>query len=103
MLFSPTFPCFSLIYQLPDKILRWIGVQGESTDAGAVEQAKGSMDKSVQEGSKAVQDFGSGQIKQGKQNLKDAQEQQSKSNAGDAVSGEGAPPGGAPPGGAPPG
>lgn len=37
---SVTNNCFSLIYAIPDKLLRWIGVGGEQTDVGAVAEAK---------------------------------------------------------------
>ena len=38
---------YSLIYHLPDKVLNWIGVSGEATDAGAVEKAKASHDQAT--------------------------------------------------------
>ena len=36
---------FSLIYVIPDRVIRWIGGSPETTDAGAVQEAKGSFEK----------------------------------------------------------
>jgi conjugal transfer/type IV secretion protein DotA/TraY len=39
---------FALIYIVPDKIMRWIGGSAETTDAGAVHEAKQTFDKGAQ-------------------------------------------------------
>ena len=38
--------CYALIYQLPDKILRWIGVTGEPTDVSSIKETQHSFDQS---------------------------------------------------------
>ena len=72
--------CFSLIYQIPDKILRWIGVQGESTDVSAVEQAKGAMDKATQGAMHEMQGAAKDLAKQSKKALKNSSSNQSQSS-----------------------
>lgn len=50
---------FSLIYVLPDQILRWIGHSGEKTDVGMMSEAQKGFESGagkVQEGGKALQD-----------------------------------------------
>ncbi len=43
--------CFSLIYAIPDKVLRWMGGQAETSDVGSkVQQIRGSADKAGQVG-----------------------------------------------------
>ena len=37
--------CYALIYQLPDKVLRWIGVTGEPTDVSSVKETQQSFDQ----------------------------------------------------------
>ncbi len=64
---SITNTSFSLIYALPDKIMRWIGITGEQTEVGAMQevkkasqqaagatakQAQGGADQAVQTGAK---------------------------------------------------
>jgi hypothetical protein len=48
---------FSLIYLLPDKVLRWMGVSGEGgTEAGSLaKQQEGSVDKGIGLGKSAMQ------------------------------------------------
>jgi conjugal transfer/type IV secretion protein DotA/TraY len=46
---SVTNTCFSLIYAVPDKILRWIGGHGESTNVDAVSSAKEATQKAGSE------------------------------------------------------
>lgn len=36
---------YSLIYHLPDRVLKWIGVAAEPTDTGMIEQSKASYEK----------------------------------------------------------
>jgi defect in organelle trafficking protein DotA len=52
--------CFALIYQLPDKILRWIGVHGESTDVSALQETKSNFDANAKKGVEPVQGMASG-------------------------------------------
>jgi conjugal transfer/type IV secretion protein DotA/TraY len=47
--------CFQLIYQLPDKILRWIGVQGDQTDMSALQEAKQTYDAHAKDGVQPIQ------------------------------------------------
>lgn len=48
-LISVTNTCFSLIYVLPDKILRWIGGPHEQTDVSALQQVKGASQQASKE------------------------------------------------------
>ena len=41
--------CYSLIYQLPDKVLRWIGVTGEPTDVSSVKETQQSFDQQAKQ------------------------------------------------------
>lgn len=50
--------CFSLIYAIPDKILRWLGGQGEQTQAGNLEEVKGKAQAGAQMGGEAMQKLG---------------------------------------------
>lgn len=46
---------FSLIYEVPNKVLRWVGGQTEQTmEAGALEEAKGSVSSGMQTASDAL-------------------------------------------------
>ena len=54
--------CFALIYQLPDKILRWIGVHGESTDVSALQETKSNFDANAKKGVEPVQGMASGSM-----------------------------------------
>jgi len=42
--------CYALIYQLPDKVLRWIGVSGEQTDVSSVKETQQSFDQGAKQG-----------------------------------------------------
>ncbi len=42
--------CYALIYQLPDKVLRWIGVSGEQTDISSVKETQQSFDQGAKQG-----------------------------------------------------
>jgi conjugal transfer/type IV secretion protein DotA/TraY len=47
--------CFSLIYVLPDKVLRWMGAGGESTEAGQhAKEMEGAHDKGAAVGKGAM-------------------------------------------------
>lgn len=37
--------CYALIYQVPDKILRWIGVTGEPTDVSSIKETQQTFDQ----------------------------------------------------------
>ncbi len=43
--------CYALIYQLPDKVLRWIGVSGEPTDVSSVKEIQQGFE---QQGKQAI-------------------------------------------------
>lgn len=47
--------CYALIYQLPDKVLRWIGVSGEQTDVSAVKETQQSFEQSATKGASAIE------------------------------------------------
>ncbi len=49
---------FSLIYALPDKILRWIGGATEHTDTSPVSEAKGTTQETAQTASESVREMG---------------------------------------------
>lgn len=68
---SATNICFSLIYALPDRVLRWIGGKEEHTNAGALEEVKGFVEA-------AGEQVGSGLSDVGKKNLGKAQQLLSK-------------------------
>ena len=61
--------CFSLIYQLPDKILRWIGVQGESTDMAALQETKGTFEAHAKQGIQPLQGSATGMMEKEKEGL----------------------------------
>ena len=42
--------CYSLIYQLPDKILRWIGLTGEQTDVSGVKEIQQYVEQGTKQG-----------------------------------------------------
>lgn len=42
--------CYSLIYQLPDKILRWIGLTGEQTDVSGVKEVQQYVEQGTKQG-----------------------------------------------------
>lgn len=42
--------CYGLIYQLPDKILRWIGISGEQTDISSIKETQQSFDQGTKQG-----------------------------------------------------
>lgn len=37
--------CYALIYQVPDKILRWIGITGEPTDVSSIKETQQTFDQ----------------------------------------------------------
>ncbi len=47
--------CFGLIYQLPDKILRWIGGPTESSGVDELKEAKGGFDQGAKMGTTPLQ------------------------------------------------
>lgn len=51
--------CFSLIYAVPDKIMRWIGGHHEQTDASVIQQTKQSFQQAAGEVGKGMGDTGS--------------------------------------------
>ena len=61
--------CFSLIYQLPDKILKWIGVQGESTDMSALQETKGAFEAHAKQGIQPLQGSATGIMEKEKEGL----------------------------------
>ena len=71
--------CFSLIYQLPDKILRWIGIQPEQTDISAMSEAQKSFESGGKKGLEAVQSTAEGKMKEMQEK---AQENQKASKIG---------------------
>jgi defect-in-organelle-trafficking protein DotA len=72
---SLTNNCFSLIYSLPDKILRWMGGQAENTDASSLQAAEGGA-KSGGEG--VSNQVGKGGGEAGNAMMKGAQERKAR-------------------------
>lgn len=69
---SITNTCFSLIYAVPDKILRWIGGGHEQTDVGAVSEAKGAAQSAGQEIGGGMKEGGKAMGKMGMKNSLDS-------------------------------
>ena len=70
--------CFSLIYIVPDKILRWIGGHPESTDVDEVKQAKGKFES----GAKGFSDAGEGASSGAMKKAAKANEDRAKDGSG---------------------
>lgn len=65
--------CYALIYQLPDKILRWIGVSGEQTDVSSVKETQQSFEQGATKGASAVEGPANAAAHMTKQNIQAAQ------------------------------
>ena len=63
--------CYSLIYHLPDRVLGWIGIQGEKTDVSDVQGAKKGMDSSNKTASDISGGITDGSNKLNQDNLKE--------------------------------
>lgn len=50
--------CFSLIYVLPDRVLRWIGITPEQTDLSAMQEAKGTVEAGAKGTAEAMRGVG---------------------------------------------
>lgn len=62
--------CYALIYQLPDKILRWIGVTGEQTDVSTVKEIQQHVEQGTKQGMAPIEGAVSSAAKSLQENLK---------------------------------
>lgn len=61
--------CYALIYQLPDKVLRWIGVSGEQTDASSIKETQQSFEQGSKQGMAPMEGTASAAANKLKQNV----------------------------------
>lgn len=61
--------CYALIYQLPDKVLRWIGVSGEQTDVSSIKETQQSFDQGSKQGMAPMEGTASAAANKLKQNV----------------------------------
>lgn len=60
---SVTSVAFSLIYAVPDRILRWLGGPNESTDVGNLKEVKGAAQAASKETGKGIQEMSQKSLK----------------------------------------
>lgn len=70
--------CFSLIYAVPDKIMRWIGGHTETTDISSVQQTKGAFSSAAKEVGHSGEEMAGMGAKKGQEGLKSSAEAHSK-------------------------
>ena len=61
--------CYALIYQLPDKVLRWIGVSGEQTDVSSIKETQQSFEQGSKQGMAPMEGAASAAANKLKQNV----------------------------------
>jgi conjugal transfer/type IV secretion protein DotA/TraY len=64
--------CYGLIYALPDKVLRWIGVTGEQTDISSIKETQQQFDQHSKQGIGVVEGQATSAAEKFKENVQAA-------------------------------
>lgn len=81
--------CFTLIYQVPDKILRWIGISPETTDVSAIQEAQKTYETGTNKTAENIKSVGADLAKKNQDSIADKEKEDKGGGSGGGGDGGG--------------